>query len=97
MVEKAYHEMYQTMEKLKTKGIKMTLKRNFQGVLFTNIKETELLLNREERKKCICHTQYRIDTLIKEIVLKNGNREKIRLRNFFFKSHKKLWGKSLTY
>ncbi|MGB6128645.1 MAG: hypothetical protein WBG30_07840 [Psychrilyobacter sp.] len=97
MVEKAYDEIYQTMKELKGKGLKMTLKKNIEGVLFTNIRNVDSLLNQEEKKECICHTQYQIDILVKEIILKNGNREKIRLRNFFSESHKKLWGRYQIY
>lgn len=31
MVKKAYYEIYQTMEELKDKGLKMTLKKTFKG------------------------------------------------------------------
>jgi len=89
--ENIYDNIYKAMEISNKKGLKMVLKKNIQGVLFINIPNIEPPLSSNEKIDYIYHTQTYIDILIKHIILKGGNREKIKLRNFYSKSYKKLW------
>lgn len=91
--EKIYDKIYKVMETSNKKGLKMVLKKNIQGVLFINLPNIDPPLSYNEKIDYIYRTQTYIDILIRHIILKDGNREKIKLRNFYCKSHKKLWNK----
>lgn len=90
--EDAYNEIYKAMQTTKEKGLKMNLKKNIQGVFLTNIFNVDPILDVDDKNIYIYHTQLRMDDLIKNIILENGNIEKIKIRNFFSKNHKRLWG-----
>lgn len=92
ITENIYDEIYEIMKITKEKGLKMTLKNNLKGVLFTNIYNVESPLSISEINFFIHLMQTHVDTLINIIILKDGNRGKIKLRNFFSKTYKKLWG-----
>lgn len=91
--ENIYDKIYRAMETSSKKGLKMVLKKNIQGVLFINIPNIDPPLSSNEKIDYIYYTQTYIDILIRHIILKYGNREKIKLRNFYSKSHKKLWNR----
>lgn len=94
--EEIYNEIYISMQTSKNKGIKMILNNNLESVLFVVVivSEEEAALDSDDKGCYIYRTGVYIDELIKNIILEKGNREKIKLRNFFSVSHIKIWGKS---
>jgi len=77
--EDIYDEIYITMKISSEKGLKMVLRKNFQGVLLTNISNVDPLLDSIEKNYLIYCTQTRINTLINNLILENENRGKIKL------------------
>ncbi|UUV17077.1 hypothetical protein NRK67_04005 [Fusobacteria bacterium ZRK30] len=91
-IEEIYNEIYISMQISKNKGIKMVLNNSLESVLFVVVGEDEVALNSDDKGCYIYRTGVHIDELIKKIILEKGNREKIKLRNFFLISHIKIWG-----
>ncbi len=87
-----YNEIYGEMSNSKEKGYKMILKKDLQSILLVNIKGVGIFLNHDEKDDFIYLTRLSVNSLITNILLQEGNRAKIKLRNFFNRNNKNLWG-----
>lgn len=90
-----YSGIYNYLKDAKEKKIKIILNKNLQGVLLVDVSDVvstdSIFFNIDEKQYYFMYTQISINILILEFLSQNGNRGKIKLRNFFYKSHKKLW------
>lgn len=94
--EKSYECLYKYMEDLKSKDLKVILNPKMTGVIIVDLNQKKIegnycFTNKETKYTYISQKQSSINFLIQKIILQNGNREKIKLRNFFFKSYQNLW------
>ena len=86
-----YNEIYGKMSYSKEKGYKIILKKDLQSILLVNIKGKDLFFNHDKKDDFIYLTRLSVNSLITNIVSQEGNRAKIKLRNFFDKNNKNLW------
>lgn len=93
-INNLYKQIYQHIESAKEKEIKIILTTNLQGAILVDVNKLNLCFsNLDEKQSYISQKQASINFLITEILLESGNRGKIKLRNFFYKSLNKIWGK----
>ena len=91
-----YNEIYGKMSYSKEKGYKIILKKNLQSTLFVNINSRGIFNNNLEGD-FVYRTKLSVDNLIENILLREGNRAKIKLRNYFGRNNKVLWGEYLRF
>ena len=86
-----YNEIYEKMNYSKEKGYKIILKKDLQSILLVNVKGKSIFFNRKKKNDFIYLTRLSVNNLITTILLEEGNRAKIKLRNFFYRNNKNLW------
>lgn len=89
------NNFYKHLKDAKEKGVKIVLNKNLQEVLLIDINEVDLtnsiFSDINEKQYYFLYIRNAVNALIADFLLQNGNRGKIKLRNLFYKSHKKLW------
>lgn len=91
VIQEFYSEIYKKMMYSKEKGYKIILKKNLQSVLLVEIKGKDLFFNHNKKVNFIYLTRLSVDNLLTNIVFQEGNRGKVKLRNFFDRNNKNLW------
>jgi len=91
IIQDSYNEIYGKMMYSKEKGYKIILKNDLQSVLLVEIKGKDLFFNHDKKVDFIYLTRLSVDNLVTDIVFQEGNRAKIKLRNFFNRNNKNLW------
>ena len=87
-----YNEIYGEMKNSKEKGYKIILKKDLQTVLLVNIYRKGIIFHsNDEKYDFIYSTKLSVNSLITNILLQEGSRGKIKLRNFFSRNNKNLW------
>ena len=87
-----YNEIYEEMKNSKEKGYKIILKKNLQSTLLVNINRRGIFNNNNLEGNFVYHTKLSVNSLTTNILFQEGNRAKIKLRNFFYRNNKILWG-----
>lgn len=87
-----YNEIYEKMNHSKKKGYKIILKKDLQSILLVNVKGKTTFFNHNNKNNFIYLTRLSVNSLITNILFQDGNRAKIKLRNFFYRNNKNLWG-----
>ena len=86
-----YNEIYEKMIFSKEKGYKIVLKKDLQSILLVNIKVKDDFIDHYKKIDFIYLTSLSVDNLVTNIISKEGNKAKIKLRDFFYRSNKILW------
>lgn len=87
-----YNKIYGEMKNSMGKGYKIILKKDLQSILLVNIYGKGIIFHsNDEKSDFIYSTKLSVNRSITNILLQEGNRGKIKLRNFFSRNNKNLW------